>query len=477
MIRRRSRNVILLGAVLAALMASLLLAPARAASGAYDRDSVATTRTPVKHFLFLMQENHSFDNYFGTFPGADGIPKGTCVPVSPGTRGRCVEPFSLSGRAITDLGHTGAVFRAQLRGGKNDGFISAFTALGDPTDQALGYYTGEDLPYYWNIAKEYVLFDRFFTSAGAGSVWNHMYWITGTPGNPKYDSIPPEGFGDLPTIFDRLEAAGVSWKFYVQNYDPSITYRTFRTQDNANRGAQVIWAPLLAYGRYLDNPRLFAKIAPLEEYFQDLQNGTLPSVSFMVPSGASEHPPGSVKAGETFVRSLHTALLRSSAWRSSAFLWSYDDWGGWYDHVVPPQIDAYGYGYRVPTLMIGAQVRRGHIDSTTLDFTSARKFIQYNWGVAPLAARDKAANNLLSAFDFSAAPRAPELTADTLDVPPAPVSHSSVIYRSYGAGILGAIGISLLLIVGMWVHRRVTLRRARPVVVPGHARPPSKEPT
>ena len=462
MLAQRMRRLGVIAATIFAVvgmpMAAQGLAAARTGGAPATRSAAdIPTRTPIKHFMFLMQENHSFDNYFGTFPGADGFPEGTCVPVDPDKPENCVKPYPLGGRAISDLGHTTAIFKAQLRGGANDGFISAFTASGDPTDQAMGYYTDEDLPYYWNIAKEYVLFDKFFTSAGGGSVWNHMYWIAGVPGNPEGDSIPEEGFSKIPTIFDRLEEKGVSWKFYVQNYDPAITYRTYRTQDDANRGAQVIWAPLLAFPKYLDTPSLFSKIVPLEQYFTDLQNGTLPAVSYIVPSGASEHPPGSVKAGETFVRSLHTALLRSSAWSSSAFMWSYDDWGGWYDHVKPPAVDEFGLGYRAPTLLVSAYARKGHIDSTQLDFTSALKFIQYNWGVKPLAARDKAANNLLTAFDFDSPARAPVLTRDTKEKPVQPVSYSGVIYRTYGSGIGGALLLSLVLVVAT----RLSLNRAR----------------
>lgn len=420
-----------------------------------DLAAATPTATPIKHFLYLMQENHSFDNYFGTYPGADGFPEDTCVPLRVDEPdGECVEPFWLGGRAISDLGHTERVFRAQLNDGENDGFVEAFAEEGDPTTQALGYYDDRDLPYYWNVADEYVLFDRFFTSAGGGSVWNHMYWVAAVPGNPEGDSIPAEGFGDIPTIFDRLEEAGVSWKFYVQNYDPSVTYRTYRTIDDSNKGAQVVWVPPLAYARFLDDPDLFAKIAPLEDYYEDLAEGTLPSVAYIVPSGASEHPPGSIAAGQRFVRTLHTALMRSSAWESSAFLWTYDDWGGWYDHVVPPQVDEYGYGYRAPALLVSPYAKRGHIESTTLDFTSGLKFIENNWGVEPLAERDRAANDITGAFDFDAPPREPELLADTREVRAASTSPQSVIYLAYGLAIAGP-GVVLLLtaLVSAWRRR------------------------
>jgi phospholipase C len=281
-----------------------------------------------------------------------------------------------------------------------------------------------------------------------------MYWVAGVPGNPKGDSIPAEGFGDIPTIFDRLEEKGVSWKFYIQNYDPSVTYRTYRTVDDANKGAQVVWAPVLAYERFIDDPRLFGKIAPLSEYYRDLAEGTLPSVAYMVPSGASEHPPGSIQAGERFVRTLHTALMRSSAWDSAAFLWTYDDWGGWYDHVVPPQVDEYGFGYRAPALLVSPYARKGHIDSTTLDFTSGLKFIEHNWGVEPLAERDRRANNILSAFDFAAPPRPPALLPHSRAAAVEFTSYQSDIYLAYGGGLaIPATLIGLGVAVSVWRRR------------------------
>lgn len=431
-------------------------APAPPPSPSPSEAESTPTTTPIKHFIYLMQENHSFDNYFGTYPGADGFPPGTCVPVRVAEPdGECVEPYWIDGNPISDLGHTESVFRAQLNQGENDGFIEAFADEGDPTRQAMGYYDDRDLPYYWNVADNYVLFDRFFTSAGGGSVWNHMFWVTGTAGNPEGDSIPADGFGDIPTIFDRLEEKGVSWKFYIQNYDPSITYRTYRTVDDANKGAQVVWAPVLAYARYIDDPVLFDKIAPLEDYYVDLADGTLPSVAFMVPSGASEHPPGSIAAGSRFIRTLHTALMRSSAWDSSAFLWTYDDWGGWYDHVAPPQVDEYGYGYRAPALLVSPYAKKGYVDNTELDFTSGLKFIQENWEVEPLAKRDREANNFLTAFDFSAPPRAPVLLPDNRDKPEDYPSPQRVIYLTYGVGALIPV-VLLFLAARPWRWRRAT---------------------
>jgi phospholipase C len=129
--------------------------------------------------------------------------------------------------------------------------------------------------------------------------------------------------------------------------------------------------------------------------------------------------------------------MRSDAWHSSAFILTYDDWGGWYDHVPPPQVDAFGYGFRVPALLVSPYARRGHIDSTLLDYASILKFIEDNWGLEPLAERDAAANSIASAFDFSQPPREPLLVPwERPDDQPRPKPRRNVIYAAYGAALL-----------------------------------------
>jgi len=429
---RRSLIRLPVAGLVAVLTFAAALAAATPASSAQAR---RPTKTPIKHFVYLMQENHSFDNYFGTRPGVDGIPKGTCMPVIPGKPKPCVQPYHIGDEGVKDLPHTESAFLAQYNDGKMDGFVAAVAGQGNDGRLAMGYYDARDMPFYWNIADEYVIFDRFFSSSSSGSVRNHMYRVTGSPGaTGKHESIPPEGWGDIPTIFDRLEAAGVSWKFYVQNYDPTITFRN-RAAGEADRGAQAIWVPLLSYARYIDDPKLFRHIVDLDEYYTDLATGNLPEVAYIAPSGASEHPPGNIRSGQTFVRSLNVALMRSRYWSESAFLWSYDDWGGWYDHVPPLKVDDYGYGFRVPALMVSAYAKRGYVEHSTLDFTSPIKFIEYNWNVPPLASRDAKANNILSAFDFST-PRPPVLLGLERNPPPPPTYYRRPVYVAYALVVL-----------------------------------------
>jgi phospholipase C len=395
--------------------------------------------TPIEHVVILMQENHTFDNYFGTYPGADGLPENTCLQLdlTGETSTECVKPFKIGNRAITDLDHSSTAFKAQYNDGKMDGFVDYMRSQGFDYELPMGYYDDQTIPYMWNIADEYVLFDRFFSSAAGGSRVNHMFWVTATSGNPIKDVVPDGGYGDLPTIFDRLEEKGISWKFYVQNYDPTINLRT-KAEDAVPR-PQTVWVPLLNYARYLDSPDLFAHIVDLDEYFDDLEKGTLPAVSFIVPSGASEHPPGSVRSGQRFVKNLITQLMRSSSWDSSAFVWTYDDWGGWYDHVEPPQVDEFGYGFRVPTLLVSPYAKRGYIDSTTLDFTSLLRFIEDNWELEPLAERDAKATSIVSGFDFEQEPRLPVLLSESRAEVRGKSTNTRAVYILYSLAVLSPL--------------------------------------
>jgi phospholipase C len=394
-------------AVALASILALAVAPAAAADA-------PSSSTPIQHFLVLMQENHSFDNYFGTYPGADGIPKGTCMPV--GNRARpCIRPFHLGGHPVPDLGHDRRIHRLQYARGRMDGFIRAVSIDRQTVERSvMGHYDGRDLPFYWNLADRYVLFDRFFAATAAGSVASHMMWVTGTPGAPN------GRLGSLPTIFDRLDERGVSWKFYVEDYDPS----------NADQAVRV---PLLGSPRYVRDPKRFDRIVDLEEYYDDLRRGTLPQVAYIAPTRSSEHPPGRIGPGQALVQRLVTALWMSSAWRSSAFMWTYDESGGWFDHVRPP---AGGLGFRVPALLVSPYARRGYVDSTRLDTTSILRFIEDNWRLKPLGPRDARAGSLAGAFDFAGPPREPSIVAAKRDARDTSPVRRWVIYLGYGAALI-----------------------------------------
>ena len=437
-----------------AFIGFVALAIPASAAGLPERS--ADPRTPIEHFIVLMQENHSFDNYFGTYPGADGLPAGTCMPVDPGRPGgRCVRPFHIGDNNVepADLDHSLSTYERQYNNGRLNGFIHALNLRNQDGRLAVGYYDGRDLPYHWNVADRYVLFDRFFSSAGAGSFTNHMYWAAGR--GSERDRVPENGY-TIPTIFDRLEARGISWKFYVQNYEPRLNYRTL-SQFPAQRTSQVVWVPLLNFDRFTNDSPLASHIVDLSEYFEDLHRGTLPAVAYIAPSGPSEHPPSSLASGQAFVRTLITSLMQSSYWKSSAFLYTYDDWGGWYDHVRPPKVDADGYGFRVPALLVSPYARRGYVDHTPLDFTSILAFIEHNWRIPPLASRDARAKTFVEALDFSSPPRPAVL------IPPerrAAIAHERrradiVIYTGYGVGL--AVALALVLAAAVMDRRRTRL--------------------
>ncbi len=442
------------------LIAVGLIALASPAVARADGPAEPPTKTPIKHIVTLMQENHSFDNYFGTYPGVNGIPKNVCMPVDPfDPQGQCITPFPLGNQAIIDPDHSSTTARNQYNDGKMNGFIYALRQKGQDGRLAMGYYTEQDIPYYWNLADQYVLFDQFYSSAFDGSFVNHVYWVAGQP--MAKNALPGEPYPYLNTIFDELQAKGVSWKFYVENYDPTITYRNLAQVqvDNPNRVSQLIWVPLLSQDRFIDDPNLGSHIVDLSEYYTDAQNGTLPAVSYIVPAGASEHPPGSIASGQKFVRGLIQELQRSQLWSSSAFILTYDDWGGWYDHVPPPQVDDYGYGFRVPTIVVSPYAKKGYVDDTLLDFTSILKTIEYNWELKTLSTRDAQANNMLNAFDFSQAPR-PPFFADSVRVKPArPPAALPFIYLTYGVVIaVGGLVVSRAVIARGWnpLKRRST---------------------
>jgi phospholipase C len=404
--------------------------------------------TPIEHFVVLMQAGHSFDNYFGTYPGADGLPPDTCMKLNSGGQSLedCVRPFHLENPLPDPLDHSESIQRRQLHEGKMDGFVDVFRRQGRDGTVAMGYYDDRDIPYYWNVADEYTLFDRFFSSARAGSRLNHFYWVAGVPTpNNGSERVPPEGYGDIPTIFDRLEAKGVSWKFYVENYDPTNNLREPSVDGQSSQRTKV---PLLNYGRFVDDPRLFGKIVDLSEYDQDLANGTLPAVSYVVTSGASETAPARVQAGQRLVNKMTRQLIQSDYWSKSAFLLTYDGWGGWYDHVIPPTVDEHGYGFRVPALMISPYSQRGEVNHAELDYSAIVRFIQQNWSLEPLVQRPASGDGLMGAFDFTSPPRPAELLA--LDRVTADArGPSAVVYGFYG----GAFGVLVLVLVAGLVFR------------------------
>ncbi|MDA4128152.1 MAG: hypothetical protein OK422_01600 [Thaumarchaeota archaeon] len=341
----------------------------------------------IKHIIVIVEENHTFDNYFGTYPGARGLNLSTSLPEG-GTTGKSVKPFHIEGTTIThDLCHSWECAHMAYNNGSMDRFVAV-----SKSNLTMGYFDYHQIPYYWSYASKFVLFDNFFSSVMAPSVPNHLFLIAGQSGNARA-GIAGLTFS-FKTIFDELDRQHVSWRYYAGGYEI------------ANG-----WNPLPAFSSFAGNQSRLSHLASTEQFAVDVKSHKLADVVYVMPStdAISEHPPYDVVSGERAVVSMINRVMMSEYWSSSAIFVTWDDYGGWYDHVAPPQVDSVGYGFRVPCLIISPYAKHGVIDHTQADFTSILKFIETIHHLPALTQRDAAANDLTEGFDFTASPAPPLL--------------------------------------------------------------------
>jgi phospholipase C len=443
----RALGLILLG--LAAGLAAALAEP-----GASARSTGAASGIhKIRHVVVIMQENRSFDSYFGTFPGADGIPAGACVRNPAG--GRCVRPFHdrQDMNAGGPHGHTS--FLADVDHGKMDGFIAeqeqksgcrtAFDPAcspGSATHDVMGYHDGRDIPNYWAYARTFVLQDHLFESTSSWSLPAHLYLVSAwsavcrSPLDPMSCSsnlglvdrqaFTPQGDYAWTDLTYLLHRYGVSWAYYVAaGTQPDCDDDAMAcVPEQQNPGTPSIWNPLPDFTDVRQDGQT-GNVRPLPRFYEAARTGTLPAVSWITPNGKeSEHPPALVSTGQTYVTGLIDTIMRSPDWPSTAIFLAWDDWGGFYDHVRPPSVDANGYGLRVPGIVISPYARRGYVDHQTLSFDAYLKFIEDDFlgGARLNPATDgrpdsrpdvREANprlgNLIRDFDFSQPPRPPFL--------------------------------------------------------------------
>ena len=332
--------------------------------------SISTARaasrpaTPIEHIVVDMQENRSFDHYFGFAPfvGRYGVPSGYSQPDG---NGGSVQPFHFTSLSTPDIGHGWNATHSEYDAGKMDGF---YTTNGI---NCMGYYLQADLPFYYSLFNDFTLCTNYFCSL-MGPTWpNRFYLAAGTSGGITTNGIWGYGVFDYPIILDLLEAAGVSWKIYNIGWD-SVP---FGNTDNVF----VFWK------RWAHDQRTRGSKG---DYLNDLRLGRLPQVSFIIPSfarGWDEHPPADVSVGMGIQEQLITALMDSSAWASSAYILTYDEAGGYFEHVAPPQLDAFGLGIRVPTWVISPWAKPSHLEPTLYEHTSVLKFIEAVFGLPTLA--------------------------------------------------------------------------------------------
>src|SRR5262252_6511168 len=311
----------------------------------------------IQHVIMIMQENRSFDSYFGAYPGAAGIPMNRGVPtvcVPDPMAGTCVKPYVLHRDSSMGGPHTDPASARDIDHGKMDGFIAEAESRCGPSTgpcaalDVMGYHTGTDIPNYWAYAKHFVLDDMMFESDHSWSLPSHLALTSGWSAACK---------GQNP----------VSWGYYLDH----------GSQSSSNSGGvPQIWNVLPAFSDVHQDNQI-DNIQPLTSFMAQAKAGTLPQVSWIVPNVQdSEHPPAKVSTGQAFVTRIINAVMSSSDWNSSAIFLVWDDWSGMYDNVVPPAADSLGYGIRVPVLVISPYARRGLIDSQTLSFDAYLRFIE-----------------------------------------------------------------------------------------------------
>jgi len=402
--------------------------PTLAAAPATSQTAVPTTSQPaastplglarqkIKHIIIIMQENRSFDEYFGTYPGADGIPMQNGVPtvcVNDPTTNQCVKPYHDPADINAGGPHAAASATKDINNGKMDGFIAEFRdaqkackipdapgcAKGQTAD-VMGWHDAREIPNYWAYAQNFVLQDKMFEPNASWSLPAHLFMVSAwsadctTPGDPTSCKNALDG----PTSAGRaLEAANagktdyawtdltylmyktnISWAYYLsEGNQPDCEDDAMLCQPKPlARNVPGIWNPLPGFDTVKQDNQL-ANIQTVDKFFAAAKDGTLPQVAWIVPENkVSEHPPAQISMGQAYVTSLINAVMQGPDWDSTVIFLAWDDWGGFYDHVVPPSVDLNGYGLRVPGLVISPYAKTGFIDHQTLSFDAYLKFIE-----------------------------------------------------------------------------------------------------
>jgi phospholipase C len=438
----------------------------------------------IRHVIVVMQENRSFDNYFGTFPGADGIPMAggkpsVCIPDP--ANGLCIQPFHNSSPLDGGGPHSHGAALTDIASGKMNGFIAsqvtgsqrrcrrvtehpsctASVPGGKVPYDVVGWHDAREIPNYWRYAQNFVLQDHMFEGVNSWSLPAHLDMVSGwsasctnkaDPLTCQTSVLDPGGFETAgfgmhlnqstpypwTDLTYMLHRAGISWGYYVSaGTQPDCKNAAAITCKALPQNAATpdIWNPLPGFSTVHQDGQL-SNIQPASNFFQAAKSGTLSNVSWVVPNGHnSEHPPASVADGQAWVTKVINAVMSGPDWSSSAIFVSWDDWGGFYDHVAPPTVNGQGLGLRVPGLVISPYARTGYIDHQQLSTDSYLRFIEDDFlggqrlnpatdgrpDSRPFVAEDQPGlGNLLADFNFNQAPRPPLILSAR--PPPGPAS-------------------------------------------------------
>jgi phospholipase C len=426
-----------------------------------------------------MQENRSFDSYFGTYPGVNGIPMQNgqptvCVP-NPKTGG-CDKPVHDPNLVNGGGPHSEQNATADINGGKMDGFVGQAESgnrgcgvvqnpacTNSSTPDVMGWHDAREIPNYWDYAEQFVLQDNMFEPNASWSLPQHLFMVSEwsakctTQNDPQscqnalQAPDPPPDFATAATGTQHpdpnyawtdltwlLHKDHVSWGYYVATGDEPDCRDDAQDCAPHRQDAKTpgIWNPLPWFSTVKQDGEL-GNIQSTDQFLTAAKSGTLPAVSWLTPDQAhSEHPPASITDGQAYVTTLINAVMNGPDWPSTAILLGWDDWGGFYDHVVPPHIDENGYGLRVPALVISPYAKHGYIDHQTLSFDAYAKFIEDDFlggaRIDPTTdgrpdprpdVRENAVQlgDLTNDFDFTQPPRPPMPLSPT--PPPGPASQ------------------------------------------------------
>jgi phospholipase C len=347
----------------------------------------------LQHIIVVVMQNGSFDHYFGMFPGVDGIRAGVNGYSQTDAAGNTVTPSLLTNVTPPDLPHG----RNAYLGPWDNGAMDKYAFYNG--DMSMQYYdnTIPGVDKLWSWAQQYALGDEFFPSVMSSAPANQLYMIAAADNNYVYAIEPYYGpcnttgvVANAPYTFthvgDQLNAANITWAWYQDNYGQcSLGYIS---QQNPFQ--------------FFTDSHNAANVQDGSNLYKALPSGNIPAVSFLQPSPAhSTHPgSGSVTNGLTWLDSFIKSVQASPAWPDTAIVIIWDESGGWWDHVSPPQVDSQGYGARVPLLVISPKAKKNYVSHVQMDFVSILKFIQWNWNLQPLNDRNKLGTDLRDMFQF-----------------------------------------------------------------------------
>lgn len=338
----------------------------------------------IKHIILVIQENRAFDHYFGTYPGADGFFAKNGTVCNPDPIGNCIMPYHDPNDKNMAGPHDTPAAKGDINNGQMNGFVlqkykETCKIKCNMVSDVMGYHDAREIPNYWKYAQEFVLQDHMFSSARSWSVPNHLFIVSAWSANcVNSDSMScTNALQDVTYKNDKIKEPNYAWTdiTYLLHKN-NISWAVFEDGGSPDDEHFSAVAPLYWFRTVREDNEL-GNIEDISKYYEDANNGTLPSVTWVVAN--SEHnelAPALISNGQAFVTEIINAAMNSPDWNSTAIFLSWDDFGGFYDHMQPPDVDQNGFGIRVPGLVISPYAKKGYIDHQNLSHDAYLKFIE-----------------------------------------------------------------------------------------------------